>query len=234
MGEKYSVSFVLPMFNEKDNITHAIDKIRSIAAELTDDYEIVVVDDASTDGSGRIIDDIAGRDNMVKAFHMERNTKFGGAFAEGFKRASKDIIMYMDSDMPVSEEDIRESFKMIKNADIVTGFSRIRKGDNLRRKTISTVYNFMVQVLFDLSIMDINSGYKIVRKSLVNDLEFISRSPFIDVELFLHARKKSGKVLQYPLIFHPRAGGKSHISKLPVIWATFVDMIKVKIISDKG
>ena len=122
---------------------------------------------------------------------------------------------------------------MIKNADIVTGFSRVRKGDNLRRKTISTIYNFMVQILFDLNIMDINSGYKIVRKSLVNDLSFISRSPFIDVELFLHARKKNGKVLQYPLIFHSRTGGKSYISRLPVIWATFVDMMKVKIASVK-
>jgi glycosyltransferase involved in cell wall biosynthesis len=221
------------MFNEKDNIAQTVDKIRSIAAGLSDDYEVIVVDDGSTDGSGDIIDEIAGRESAVKAFHMERNSKFGGAFAEGFRRASKDIIMYMDSDMPVSEEDIKESFKMIKGADIVTGFSKVRKGENFKRKMISTVYNFLVQVLFDLNIMDINSGYKIVRKSLVDDLRFISKSPFIDVELFLHARKKNGKVLQYPLIFHPRTGGKSYISRLPVIWATFVDMIKVKVASGR-
>ena len=234
MGDRYSVSFVLPMFNEKDNIARAIDKIKSLAGELTDDYEIIIVDDASTDGSGGMIDELAGSDDAVRAFHMERNTKFGGAFAKGFKQASKDIIMYMDSDMPVSTQDIKESFPMIKDADIVTGYSKIKKGEGLKRKIITTVYNLMVQGLFGLNIMDVNSGYKIVKRSLVDDMNFISKSPFIDVELFLHARKKNGKVLQYPLIFHPRDSGKSHIARLPIIWATFIDMIKVKVLAGKN
>jgi len=222
------------MFNEKDNIDRTVSEVKALAGELAGDYEIVIVDDGSTDGSGQIIDTIAANDPAVRAFHMERNTKFGGAFAEGFRRAAKDVILYMDSDLPVRPEDVRLSLPLIDEADIVTGCSKIKKGDSLRRKIISGTYNFLVQVLFRLNITDINSGYKIVRRDLVRDLDFISESPFIDVELFLHAKKKKARIRQYPLVFISRSGGRSHMSSLPIIWATFTDMIRVWLRSKKA
>lgn len=231
MKEHPSISFVLPMFNESENIERTVGTIKSLAATITLDYEIVIVDDASTDTSADIVRTMADRDAAVKLYRLEKNSKFGGAFAEGFRRASKEVIMYMDSDMPVGEEDIRASFQLIAEADIVTGYSTVKKGDTLRRRIISRVYNFMVRSLFGLDIRDINSGYKIVRRDLVRDITFISRSPFVDVELFLWAGRKGARVTQFPLVFRPRSGGRSHIARLPVIWATFVDMIGVRMSS---
>jgi glycosyltransferase involved in cell wall biosynthesis len=231
MEKSLSVSFVLPMFNERDNIENTIRSIKSLAKELAGDYEIVVVDDASTDGSGDIVEEMAKVDDAIKLFRLKNNSKFGGAFAKGFYKATKEIILYMDSDMPVSAEDIKASFPLIRGADIVTGYSRIKKGDTVRRKIISGVYNFMVQALFGLNVRDVNSGYKIVRRDVVKDIKFVSRSPFIDVEIFLHAKKKHFRVRQFPLVFNPRSSGKSYIARLPVIWATFSDMIKVKVLS---
>ncbi len=233
MKRSLSVSFVMPMFNESENISVTIDKIISVAGDLTDDYEIIVVDDASTDGSADIVDKIAGSNSAVRSFRQKTNSMFGGAFAEAFRRASKDIIVYMDSDMPVRLEDIKESFPLITDAGIVTGYSKINKGDTIVRKIISCAYNLLVQTLFGLNVRDINSGYKIVRRDMVKDLNFISRSPFIDVELFLHARRKKVAVRQFPLIFSPRSGGTSHIARFPVILATFRDMLKVKLAAFK-
>ena len=227
MDKKASISFVMPMYNEEANISRAIDKIREVAAILTEDYEIVIVDDCSTDDSAHIVEAIAKEDIHVKLIRLARNTKFGGAFARGFKEASKDIIMYMDSDLPVGMDDITESFPLMEGADIVTGHSKISKGETFLRKVISHTYNLIVQTLFGLRIRDINSGYKIVRRSLIKDLEFISESPFIDVELFLCAKKNNAKVIQYPLIFYPRDGGRSYIASMPIILATFRDMFKV-------
>lgn len=234
MNQARSISFVLPMYNESANIRASIEALEAIASELTGDYEIVVVDDASTDDSADIVDKMAREDNAIRLLRLEENTMFGGAFAKGFKSAVKDVIMYMDSDMPVSEEDIKESFPLINDADIVTGYSKVKKGDTVKRKIISGGYNFLVQALFGLDVKDINSGYKIVRRSLIEDIEFVSRSPFVDVELFLHARKKGGRVRQFPLIFKTRPGGKSYIARVPVILATFSDMLKVKLLSLKG
>lgn len=229
MEIKEGVSFVLPMFNEEENIGATIAKIKSVAKEITKDYEVVVVDDASTDASVKTVEALAREDASIKLFCLEKNTKFGGALARGLKEASKDVILYTDSDMPVTIDDIKASLPLIAEADIVTGYSKIKKGDTVKRKIISLAYNFIVRIFFGLDIKDINSGYKIVRKSAIEGANFISRSPFIDVELFLYARKRGCIVKQFPLIFIQRAGGKSYISRLPVILATFRDMIKLKI-----
>ena len=224
-----SVSFVLPMFNEEDNIARTINALKSIAGRLTGDYEIVVVDDASTDGSAGLVRRMAKDDGTLKLYALPGNTKFGGAFAEGFSRASKDIIVYMDSDFPVSVEDIEASFPLIREYDIVTGYSKVKKGDTLKRKFMSLVYNLMIQTLFGMNIKDINSGYKIVRREVVKGTRFASRSPFVDVELFACAAKKNASIKQYPLIFNSREGGKSYIARLPVVIATFSDMVKLRI-----
>ena len=233
MEKKYDISFVLPMFNESDNIERTICVLKALADKIANDYEIVIVDDASTDESASIVENISREDSAVKLFKMDKNTKFGGAFAKGFKNAKKDVILYVDSDMPVGEEDIKGSLPLIEDADIVTGYSKVKKGDTLKRKVISGVYNFIVERLFSLNVKDINSGYKIVKRSLIQDLDFLSNSPFVDVELFLHARKKNAVVKQYPLIFNERTEGKSYISSIPMIWATFTDMIRLKAHSRK-
>ena len=228
MKESFGISFVMPMFNERGNIENTVRTLKSIAGELTDDYEIVIADDASTDGSGEIIDSIARLDNRVKAYHLKTNTKFGGAFSEAFNRATKDIIVYMDSDLPVSVDDIKLSLPIIRSVDMVTGYSMVTKGETLKRKIISETYNFIVRTLFGFSVKDVNSGYKIVRRSSIAGLKFISHSPFVDVEIFLHIMKNKGKIKQFPLIFLPRPAGKSYIASLPMMWATFRDMLKVR------
>jgi len=233
MEEKFSISFVLPMFNESQNIERTIGTLRNLAKELTGDYEIVIVDDASTDAGARIVEVMAKNDPALRLFCLKTNTKFGGAFAKGFESARKDVIVYMDSDMPVKLEDIKASVPLISEFDIVTGYSKVKKGDTLVRKIISGTYNFLVESLFGLNIKDINSGYKVVRRSVTGGIKFVSRSPFADVELFMHAKRKNCTVHQYPLVFMPRKGGKSYIARLPVIIATFRDMLKIKIISCK-
>lgn len=234
MNKTKSISFVLPMFNEEGNIQEAINTLNLLGKELSPDHEIVIVDDASTDESARIVGNLSKNDERIRFFALPENTKFGGAFAKGFSEAAKDVIVYMDSDMPVSIEDIKEAYFHIDDYDIINGHSKIKKGDSLMRKVMSVVYNFLVQTLFGLNIKDINSGFKIVRTDIVRGKYFVSRSPFVDVEMFLNAKNKKARIYQYPLIFKPRSAGKSYMSRVPIIWATFHDMLKVKVLSLKG
>ena len=231
MQEKFSISFALPMFNESENIERAINIIKNLAEEIASSYEIVIADDASTDESVRVVRRIQERDSRIKLHCLSKNTKFGGAFALAFKNATKDIIVYMDSDLPVSTEDIKKSIPLAKEYDIISGCSMVKKGDTIKRKIISGVYNVLVQSLFGLNVKDINSGYKIVKRKVVDEIEFISKSPFVDVELFLHAKKNGFKVTQYPLVFQTREGGKSYISRPAIIIATFCDMLKLKVLT---
>lgn len=224
----YSISFVLPMYNEREAIEDTVEEIRIIAKSLTSDYEIIIADDASTDGSSQIADRLTKEDSRIKVVHLLYNTKFGGALIAGLKQATKDIVIYTDSDLPVSFLDIKKSLLLLEDADIVTATSIVKKGENIKRKIISSVYNLLIQTLFKANIKDINSGYKIYKRDILKGMDLKSASPFIDVEIFLRARASGAKIKEYPLIFRPRRQGVSKVSRIPVILQTFLDMLKFK------
>jgi glycosyltransferase involved in cell wall biosynthesis len=219
-----SISFVFPMFNEVDNIESTIRRATELAAQLTSDYEIVVADDASTDGSGRLVDRIASKDPRVKPVHLKVNSKFGGALNAGLMAAAKDVVIYTDSDFPAGEEDIKKAMELLSEADIVTAYSTVIKDPSLKRVLMSKVYNFLVQLLYNLRLKDINSGLKIYKKEVLNGLSLRSKSPFIDVEIFAEAVKRGFKIKQYGLVFEHRAKGSSTISRMSVVARTFFDM----------
>jgi glycosyltransferase involved in cell wall biosynthesis len=225
---RYEISFVLPMYNESANIEDTVRRVSALAAELCSDYEIVITDDASTDGSAAIVDALAAGDPHIKLVRLARNTKFGGALKAGLKAALKPVIVYTDSDFPVKEEDIHKALQLFDSADIVTGYSMVIKDSSLKRIAMSKVYNFLVELLFDLKIRDINSGFKIYKKEVLKDLNLISNSPFVDVEIFAEAVKRGFKVKQYGLIFELRTKGRSTISRPGVIAQTFCDMLAYK------
>lgn len=220
-----SVSFVFPMFNEAGNIAETIRRASSLARTLADDYEIVVVDDASTDSSGAIVDALASADTHIKSVRLKHNTKFGGALNEGLRTASKEVVIYTDSDFPAKEDDIRKALDLLDGADVVTAYSLVIKDSSLKRIVMSKVYNFLVRALFGLRLRDINSGLKIYRKKVLEGLDLRSRSPFIDVEIFAEAAKRGFSIKQYGLIFELRTQGASTISRPSVVARTFRDML---------
>jgi glycosyltransferase involved in cell wall biosynthesis len=224
-----SISFVVPMYNESSNIEETVNRISSLARELAGDYEIIIADDASTDGSGDLADRIAVKDAHVKSVRLKKNTKFGGALAAGLKNASREIVVYTDADMPVREEDVKRGLALLDKADVVTGYSLVLKDTAIKRIMMSKVYNFLVQIFFGLNIKDINSGFKIYKQKIVKDLSLMSRSPFVDVEIFAEAKKRGARIEQFGLVFDLRTKGASTISRLSVVARTFRDMLVYKL-----
>lgn len=216
------------MFNEAENIADTILRVSDLAEEICDSYEIVTIDDASTDGSGDIADRLAAGDPHIKSIRLKTNMKFGGALSEGLKNARKDVIIYTDSDFPAKEADIKKALELLDGADIVTAYSLALKDSSLKRIVMSKVYNFLVQSLFGLKIRDINSGLKIYKRPAVEGLDLRSRSPFVDVEIFAEVVKKGFKIRQYGLIFELRTKGNSSISRPGVVARTFWDMLVYK------
>jgi glycosyltransferase involved in cell wall biosynthesis len=229
--KRYSLSFVIPMYNEADNIENTIGRVSALAKELSDDYEIIVSDDASTDTSVRIVEGMASADAHVRLVRLKKNTKFGGALAEGLKNVAKEVAIYTDSDLPVKEEDVRRGLSLLDRADVITGCSMVIKDMSLKRMIMSKGYNFLVQLLFGLSIKDINSGFKIYKAEVLKGLKLISKSPFVDVEIFAEAKKRGFKIEQFGLIFELRTHGVSTISRMSVVLRTFYDMLRYKIAS---
>ncbi|MDP3790767.1 MAG: glycosyltransferase [Candidatus Omnitrophota bacterium] len=223
-----SISFVLPMYNESANITETLRKVSRLASELSDDYEIVIVDDASKDNSADVVEKLALNDSHIKLIRLNNNTKFGGALGEGLRNVSKEVAIYTDADLPVREDDVKKGLALLGEADVITGYSMVIKDAAIKRIVMSKVYNFLVQFLFGLSIKDINSGFKIYKSEVLKGLNLISRSPFVDVEIFAEAKRRGFKIKQFGLLFELRTQGVSTISRLSVVIRTFWDMFKYK------
>ena len=100
---KPSISVVYPMFNEEENIERAVRFAEDALAEMTSDYEILIVNDASTDRSAEVAEALASANPCVKVFHHERNLKLGGALRTGFSKATTELVFYCDSDLPVAK-----------------------------------------------------------------------------------------------------------------------------------
>src|SRR6266496_32432 len=98
-----SVSVVYPMFNEEENIERAVQFAEAVLTDMTSDYEILIVNDASTDRSAEIAESLARSNRCVKVFYQERNLKLGGAFRTGFSKATKELVFYCDSDLSVGQ-----------------------------------------------------------------------------------------------------------------------------------
>ena len=222
--KKYNISFVFPMFNESLMIEETIRRISALAESICVDYELVIIDDASTDGSKDIVSRLATDDEHIKLIHLAVNTKFGGALNAGLRSAQKDIIVYTDSDLPAKEEDVKLALEYLDKADVVTAYSIVVKDPRIKRVIMSKVYNFLVRILFGLKIRDINSGLKIYKKEALKGLDLKSRSPFIDVEIFAEVIKRGFKIAQFGLIFRI-SERRSAIIKASVVARTFRDML---------
>ena len=226
--KKYNISFVLPMYNEAENIQETIVRMSNLAKEICVDYEIVIADDASTDDSADMVEKLAFNDEHIKLIRLARNTKFGGALAKGLLSASKELVLYTDSDFPAKEKDMKKALEMLDGADIVTSYSLVIKDASFKRIVMSKGYNFLVRLLFGIKLRDINSGFKIYKREVFKDMKLTSRSPFVDVEIFAQALKKGFRIKQYGLIFDLRTRGTSSISRLDVVVRTFWDMLVYK------
>ena len=218
-----SLSFVFPMYNEIENIEPCVDGALQIGRKLGVDFEIVVVDDASTDGCGELADEMAKKIPELKVIHHEKNRKLGGTLRTGFYGATKDYILYMDSDLPLDFNDVAEAIPKIGDADILTGY-RLTRDESIKRKILSRGYNTLIRMLFDLKVTDVNFSFKLFKREILEHITLQSEGSFIDAELLIEARRAGYKMVQIGLPYHPRIAGESTLASTGVIKKTFAEM----------
>src|SRR6184192_1921662 len=133
------VSFVIPMFNEELNIGHAVDAAVESLEKYSGDYEIVIVDDASTDASPRLVAARAAGNPRIRMIRHEKNRKLGGALKTGFAAATKDLVLYMDADLPFDPDSLGRAMRAmaVTGADLIAGYRLDRTLEGPRRAIYS-------------------------------------------------------------------------------------------------
>jgi glycosyltransferase involved in cell wall biosynthesis len=219
-----SITVFFPAYNDQGSISSLVEAALDVLPALTHDYEVLVVNDGSTDSTASIIDDLAARYTAVRPIHHERNTGYGGALRTGFSQASKDLVFYTDGD---GQYDVRELAKlhplMIPGVDVVNGY-KISRSDTIDRRLIGWCYKHVARMLFRLPIRDVDCDFRLLRRSAIHHIELSSTTGAICVELVRKLHAAGHVFAEVPVHHYPRRHGRSQFFTLSRVARTAVDL----------
>jgi len=221
-----SVSVVIPMYNEEAYVDRAVAAATGVLEEMDGEWEIVIVDDASTDDTARRAEALAAADARVRVIHNAVNRRLGGTLRAGYAAARKELIFYTDADLPVDLAQLPRAVRLLEyqQADLLAGYRFDRTSEGLHRALYTIGYHVLIRLLFGLRIRDVNFAFKLFRRSLLPRCPLRSEGSFIDAELLLRARKAGAVMIQMGLDYFPRTRGRSKLSSLGVIAAILREM----------
>jgi hopanoid biosynthesis associated protein HpnK len=219
-----NLSFVYPVYNEIENLPRLLPETERIAEGIASDIEVLLVDDGSTDGSGKFIDDLARRHTHVRALHHRRNRGLGAAIRTGLVSATKDLVLYMDSDFPVCVEEARAALASFGDGDgLLIGY-RLGRAEGPRREIMSWTYNRLIRWGFGLRVRDVNFAFKLIRRRLLDQMGLRSEGSFIDAELLLEATRLGATLREVGIQYHTRVAGQSTAASYRVVLRIFGEM----------
>jgi glycosyltransferase involved in cell wall biosynthesis len=218
------LSIFFPMWNEEDYVERAVRAAEEECQRLIEigeigAYELVIVDDCSTDRTAEIADGLAAADSRVRVVHHPVNRGLGGSIKTGFASVRGDVVLYTDADLPFEMLELGRALRVLRHyeADMVSAYRLDRTGEGPRRAIYSFVYNSLVQLTFGTRVRDINFAFKLVRRQVLEAARPVSEGSFIDAELVIRAQKLGFHIVQIGVDYFPRSRGVSTLSSRAVI-----------------
>jgi glycosyltransferase involved in cell wall biosynthesis len=225
-----SISVFFPCYNEQDNIPRTVEQALAALERLSADFEVIVVDDGSSDATGQIADEIAGRDTRVKVVHHATNLGYGAALQSGFKAATKKLVFYTDGD---GQFDINELppllpplLPLMEQCDVVSCY-RLNRQDPLIRRINGWCWTKLVCLLFGMKIRDIDCAFKLYKREIFDDFTFFSAGALIDAEILARAVRRGYRVTQRGVHHYPRKAGTQTGANLRVIFRAFKELFRL-------
>ena len=227
--QKLSVFY--PMWNEEDYIERALRFGKRACEGLVKrgdivDYELIIVDDCSTDRTPELADALAAADEHVRVIHHERNRKLGGAMKTGFAAATGDLVLYTDADLPFDMTELPRAVRLLReyDVDIISAYRFDRTGEGSLRSLYTFVYNGLIKTLFGVKVRDINFAFKLCRTRIFDHVKLESEGSFIDAELVIRSTRLGFEIMQMGVDYFPRTRGQSTLSSPGVIVTILKEM----------
>jgi glycosyltransferase involved in cell wall biosynthesis len=225
-----SLSIVLPAYNEEENVEKAVEHVSAVAQDLDRDHEIILVNDGSTDRTGEIGRQLEERVPNFRLVEHYPNRGYGGALKAGFEAARKDLIAFYPGDAQFDFGEITRLLERLeeKDADVVCGY-RADRQDNLIRRFNAWGWNTVVRLLFGYLCRDIDCGFKLFRRELLDHVNVVSDGAMIDTELLAGAKARGFRIVEAPLTHLPREAGEATGANLAVILKAFRDLARFRL-----
>jgi glycosyltransferase involved in cell wall biosynthesis len=205
-----SLSLVLPAYNEEANLETALGSAVDVASSLVQDFEVIVVDDGSTDGSASLLRHLQAKHDHLRVLTHRTNQGYGGALRSGLAAATGSLVFFTDSDNQFDVRELKDFVALIDRVDMVTGF-RISRQDPLVRRSVAWCYNRLVGLLFRLHVRDVNCAFKLMRRELIDQVALECDDSFISAELIARARKGNFRIAQRGVRHYSRPAGATTV-----------------------
>ena len=229
------ISVFFPAYNDALSISALVENAFEVLPRLTDDYEVIVVNDGSADHTAAVLAELACRyaPHMRVVTH-EQNRGYGGALRSGFTAASKDLVFYTDGD---GQYDVRELPKLLARLDgdvgLVNGF-KLERNDPQHRIWIGNAYNTFARFLFRVKIRDIDCDFRLMRRELLDEIHLISTSGTICVELVRKIELTQWRVVEVGVHHYPRLHGRSQFFRLRSLMQTLYQLTRLYVLLNVG
>ncbi|MGE0133483.1 MAG: glycosyltransferase family 2 protein [Blastocatellales bacterium] len=221
------ITVFFPAFNDEGSIARLVREALAVLPQITNDYEVIVVNDGSSDGTGAVLDELASKTPRLRVIHHPRNRGYGGALRSGFENAAKDLIFYTDGD---GQYDVREMTSLIplmtEEIDVVNGY-KIKRSDSRRRIVIGAIYKFMARLMFGLPIRDVDCDFRLMRREAIQSIELTSTSGVVCTEMVYKLRAAGYRFAETPVHHYPRLHGQSQFFTLRRVARTGFDFFKL-------
>jgi len=225
--EPPAISVFFPCYNEQDNVARTVERALAVLDELHADYELIIVDDGSSDDTPKIADQIAADKPNVKVVHHPTNLGYGAALRSGFKASTKPLIFYTDGDGQFDFAEMPPLLPLMKDYDIVSCY-RLNRRDPLIRRINGWCWSRLVCLLFGLRLRDIDCAFKLYKSTVFKNMKLQSTGALIDAEILARAARKGFRIVQRPVHHFPRTAGKQTGAALPVILRAFKELLKLQ------
>ena len=223
----HSISIFFPAYNDAGTIASMVVLADQTVRSLTDDYEIIVVNDGSKDHTTQILAELGQLYPRLKVVDHQKNRGYGSALRSGFDNASKDLIFYTDGD---AQYDVRELENLLvlmtDDVDIVNGY-KISRSDPWHRVVLGKVYCWVVKLAFGITIKDVDCDFRLVRRESYARVKLTSTSGTICVEMIKSFQQAGLRFAECPVHHYHRAYGKSQFFNFRRLFKTFVDLSRL-------
>jgi glycosyltransferase involved in cell wall biosynthesis len=225
-----SISLVLPAYNEADNIEPMIAEATPALESITDDYEIIVVDDGSSDDTAGITQHVAGSHPRVRLVQHPVNKGFGAAVYSGFTSAIKDWIFYTDADRQFVLSELAQFLPLMDKADLIAGY-RAPRQDPFLRVFYGKGWSMLCTLLFGYTVRDVDCGFKLFRREIIEGLapHIASRGATFSIEWLVRAKQAGYRFVELPVTHRPRVAGSQTGANLDVIIRAFRELVRFRL-----
>ncbi len=226
MKKLSSLSIFFPAFNDEHSIAGLVSKAYLVGRDVSQELQVTVVNDGSKDKTLTVLNELKKKYPTLNIVNHQKNRGYGAALKSGFKASKNDWIFYTDGDGQYDVGELKKMVKLIKNGvDVVNG-TREKRSDLWIRVMLGNIYNFGTHVVYKAPVSDVDSDFRLIKKSRLKKVKLNSDSGLICLELILKLKKNNAVFAETKVSHLPRAYGKSQFFSIKHLTCTLIEHVK--------